>query len=207
LAADAKMPGVNQPQAIFMDVGGVLLTNGWDHAARERAAAKFGIDPSELERRHAPLARDLDVGRVALDTYLEQVFGQARRAEARVFVEAQSAAFPDALSVLGWVASARRYLLCALNNESTELNAYRIGRFGLARYFSLFFSSCYVGLAKPEPAIFKLALNVTRRAPEEVVFVDDRPENVEAARGCGLRVIHYRTAPQLRAELEAAGVG
>jgi putative hydrolase of the HAD superfamily len=201
------MAGVNRPQTIFMDVGGVLLTNGWDHAARERAAAKFGLEPSELERRHAPLARDLDTGKVALDTYLKEVFGGERQREARAFVEAQSAAYPDSLTVLAGLASSGRYLICALNNESAELNAYRIGRFGLGRYFSLFFSSCYLGLAKPDPAIFKLALNVTRRAPEDVVFVDDRSENVEAARGCGLHVVHYRTAPQLRADLEALGVG
>jgi putative hydrolase of the HAD superfamily len=201
------MPAVNRPQTIFMDIGGVLLTNGWDHESRARAAAKFGIEPAELERRHAPLAKDLDTGRVLLDSYLEQVFGKERIAQAKAFIQAESEPYPAALSVLAWVASLQRYLICALNNESAELNAYRIDRFGLARYFSLFFSSCYVGLAKPDPAIFKLALNVTRRAPEDVVFVDDRPPNVEAASKCGLRVIHYKTAPQLRADLEALGVG
>lgn len=90
------------------------------------------------------------------------------------------------------LASAGRYLLCTLNNESRELNSYRAEKFGLRSRFSAFFTSSYLGVMKPSPRIYEIALEVSHRRPEEVLFVDDREQNVEAAAALGMRTLHFR---------------
>lgn len=196
--------------ALFWDVGGVLLTNGWDTASRQAAAARFGLDWEEFEDRHQLVVTPFETGRLGLTEYLQRtVFYRPRgfRVEDfRDFMFAQSQPYPDALSIVERVAGMKRYFLATLNNESLDLNLHRIRQFGLRRYFAAFFSSCFLGMKKPEEAIFRLALAVSQRAPHECVFIDDRPVNLECAGGCGMRVIRYRNAAQLQDDLKRAGV-
>ncbi len=196
--------------ALFWDVGGVLLTNGWDTASRQAAATRFGLDWKEFEDRHQLVVTPFETGRLDLKEYLQRtVFYRPRGfglEDFRAFMFAQSQPYPDALAIVEGLARTGRYFLATLNNESLDLNLHRIRQFGLRNYFAAFFSSCFLGVKKPEEAIFRLALQVTQRAPHECVFIDDRPINLECATGCGMIVIQYQNPAQLRDGLKRAGV-
>jgi putative hydrolase of the HAD superfamily len=196
---------VRKVTALFWDIGGVILSNGWDAAARSEAARCFELDPADIEERHEIPFAAFEAGKITLDAYLDQaVFYRPRpftREEFTTFVFAQSTENRETRAVLDELTASGRYLLAALNNEGLELNAYRIREFHLARNFTVFFSSCYLGLRKPDPAIYRIALQITQRAPEESVFIDDRPANLEGARQVGMRTIHFENPAQLRAAL------
>ncbi len=192
-------------KALFWDVGGILLTNGWDRASRRKAVEAFGLEGDEFESRHDMVSAAFELGKIGLDDYLDRtVFYRPQvvtRETFKEFMYAQSAPYADALAVVERLARAGRYLMATLNNESLDLNLYRIDRFGLRRYFAMFLSSCFLGVKKPEEAIFRLALQVTQLAPDESVFIDDRSVNLECARRIGMRTIHYQNAAQLQHEL------
>jgi putative hydrolase of the HAD superfamily len=183
----------------------VILTNGWDRHSREKAAQQFGLDWDDFQERHELVVSDFDTGRLGLEAYLDRtVFAEPRpfsRESFKSFMRNQSQPYPDALAFLAEVAGSGKYVIAALNNESKELNDYRIARFDLTDYFSLFFSSCYLGVRKPDEKLYRIALEVTQRKPEECLFVDDRAVNVEVARRIGMRAIHYRDVDQLRRAL------
>ena len=193
---------------LFWDVGGVLLTNGWDRDTRHAAALRFGLDEEDLEQRHEALVSALETGKISLDDYLERTVFCHRQAfsreEFKAFICAQSQPQPDSLALARELAG--RYLLAAINNESLELNLFRIEKFGLREIFTAFFSSCFVRLRKPDPAIYKLALDVTQKTREECCFIDDRPLNLEGARQTGMRIIQFQDANQLRRDLAELGV-
>lgn len=202
-----------QTTAIFWDLGGVLLSNGWDREQRAAAVERFALDADELEDRHREMAAGLETGRCTLDEYLRAVVFHAPRpftaVQFREFMLAQSRAFPGNLEVVDALASRGRYLLATLNNESRELNEFRIARFGLQRRFACFFSSSFLGWMKPDPRIYRAALEISQRAPGETVYVDDRAQNLEPARALGMRVLHFQGADgpdALRRGLEALGV-
>jgi putative hydrolase of the HAD superfamily len=196
--------------ALFFDVGGVLLSNGWDRNTRRQTAAKFQFDWDAFEERHELVVADFETGRIHLDEYLDRtVFHDPRafsREEFKAHLLQQSQPDPEALAVAAGLAATRRYLMATLNNESAELNAYRIRQFHLRDYFMAFFTSCYLGLRKPDARIYRMAIDLTQRVPEECVFVDDRPLNVDGARRTGMRAIRFENAGQLRRDLAAAGV-
>ncbi len=195
---------------IFFDVGGVVLTNGWDRPARMRAAEAFHLDWNEFQRRHRLVVADFEAGRIGLEEYLNRtVFYEPRaftREQFRDFMFAQSQPCQEVLALLAALAGAKQYLLGALNNESVELNRYRIERYRLRDYFDVFFSSCYLGVRKPEERIYRLALDITQRQGSECLFIDDRPENVEGAERVGIPAILYRDAGQLEGEFRRRGV-
>ena len=196
--------------ALFWDVGGVILTNGWDRASRADAARKFGIDWEEFQDRHELAFPAFETGRINLDTYLQRtVFYRKRsftREEFTDFMFSQSSEFPESRAVLSDVASCGKYLQATINNEPLELNERRIHQFNLRREFKAFFSSCYLGVRKPDEGIYKLALEVTQRSPDECLFIDDRELNLECARQMNMRTIHFQDAAQLRRDLAASGV-
>ena len=188
----------------------MLLTNGWDTPARRAAAEKFHFDWQQHDARHQPLFPEYERGRLTLDEYLsETVFFQQRdftTDEFKQFMNACSRELPESRAVADHLARSQNYLMAALNNEGRELNEFRISAFDLPRTLSLFFSSCYVGLRKPDPAIYRLALDVSQRCGSQGIFIDDRPENVEGARQAGLNGIRFESASQLVAELAKFGV-
>jgi putative hydrolase of the HAD superfamily len=198
--------------AIFFDIGGVCLTNGWGAAARGAAARHFGLDAQrgDFEARHAEVVEAFERGVVSLDEYLDRaVFYRSRPFDRDAFVRFMYAQSQPDESVLGLVrelASMKTYRLAAINNESRELNRYRIDTFGLAAVFQAFFSSCYVGVSKPDPRIYAIALDVMQADPGASLFVDDREENVAAARAAGIRSIHMTDSGRLPHQLREAGV-
>jgi putative hydrolase of the HAD superfamily len=193
---------------LFWDVGGVLATNGWDRDTRHAAALRFGLDEEDLEQRHEALVSALETGKMSLDDYLERTVFCLRqsfsREEFKAFLYAQSQPQPDSLALARELSG--KYLMATVNNESLELNLFRIEKFGLREIFAAFFSSCFVRLRKPDPAIYKLALDVTQKTREECCFIDDRPLNLEGARQVGMRVIQFQDANQLRREMAELGV-
>jgi putative hydrolase of the HAD superfamily len=195
---------------LFWDLGGVVLSNGWDERARAGAARRFSLDGADFEQRHRDAAREFETGRITLEAYLDRtVFFRERpfsRDSFKEFFFAQSSEKTDTRALLDELTATRRYFLAALNNESAELNAYRIRKFDLLRNFSAFFTSCYLRVLKPDPLIYQLALDVTQRRPGECVFIDDRPENLEPAKALGIRTIHFESAEQLRTSLAQAGI-
>ena len=196
--------------ALFWDVGGVILSNGWDRAARAEAAKKFGLDWEEFQDRHELASPAFETGRITLDTYLQRTVFYRKRSFTREefvdFIFAQSAEYPESRAVLSGVAATGKYLLATINNEPLELNEWRIRQFSLRREFQAFFSSCYLGIRKPDEGIYKLALEVTQRIPAECVFIDDRDLNLECAKALGMRTIRFQNAQQLRQDLAANGV-
>jgi putative hydrolase of the HAD superfamily len=195
---------------IFFDIGGVLLTDGWGHVSRQAAAEKFGLGWDEYSERHEKVAHAIEVNRLTLERYLDRaIFYRPRsftREEFRDFIFAQSRPNADSLRVAEELAQSGRYFMATLNNEILELNVFRIEKFGLRRYFPVFFSSCFLGLRKPDEAIYRMVLQVTQRAPEECLFIDDREVNLECPRELGLKTILFGDAAELRSQLQEAGV-
>jgi putative hydrolase of the HAD superfamily len=195
---------------LFWDIGGVILTNGWDTASRRRAAEVFHLDWEEFQDRHELSFPAFDSGNISMNEYLDRtLFYRPRpftREEFIAFMFAQSKEYPESRAVLDQVARSGKYFLGTINNEPLELNDYRIAAFHLRREFQVFFSSCYLHTRKPEEMIFRIALEVTQRPAAECVFIDDRPLNLENPRKLGMKTIHYQNAEQLRAELKNCGV-
>ena len=190
---------------LFWDIGGVILTNGWDHVSRKEAADTFHLDWDEFRDRHDLSFPAFDSGHISLNQYLDRtIFYRDRaftREEFTAFMFAQSKEYPDVRAILDAAVGTGKYFVGAINNEPLELNQYRIEAFQLRRDFEVFFSSCYVGSRKPEETIFRVALSVTQRKPEECIFIDDRPLNLESPKRLGMNVIHHRNAEQLLGEL------
>ena len=186
------------PKIIFFDIGGVLLTNAWGHESRQKAAEKFGINYFEMDILHAFIFNVYEIGSITLDEYLDTVvFNQARnfsKEEFREFMFAESVELPDMLQCLiTWKRDNPALKIIAINNEGKELNDFRIKKFRLHRFFDAFISSNEVGMRKPDPGIFKLALGVAQASAEECYYFDDRPMLVAAAKKLGINAFHHHS--------------
>ena len=199
-----------EPSLLLWDIGGVVLSNAWDHAARAAAVQRFELNPSEFERRHERVVDDFETGRMDLATYLtETVFYAPRTFGRRQFEDFMRERSIANEAVLALAVELRRrgdVLMAALNNESRELNEFRIRTFHLADAFDVFLSSCYTGRRKPDATAYELALQLTQRAPDEAVFLDDRPENIKVAARLGLGTILVEDPGRLAEELGALGI-
>lgn len=196
---------------ILWDIGGVLLSNGWDHQQRDGVLSRFGLDRADFDRRHAEVDQAWEKDEIDVDEYLRHTvfytprsFTQAEFVDA---VQAQSTLLPDsAIGVLRQLRASEQYVLATVNNEARALNDFRLKRFNLLDEFDAFFSSCYLGVRKPNPKIFQIALDVLQCDPERAVFIDDRPENATAASSLGIHGLRYQGSAQLAADLEQLGV-
>jgi putative hydrolase of the HAD superfamily len=195
---------------VFWDIGGVILTNGWDHNSRLEAAKSFQFDWEEYRERHDLSFPAFDAGQITLDQYLDRtLFYRARpftREEFTAFMFAQSKEYPETHELLRAVARIQKCFVASINNEPRELNNYRIEAFGLRKELQVFFSSCYLHARKPEEQIFRIALEVSQRPAEDCVFIDDRSLNLENPRRLCIHVIHHQNSAQTRSELKALGV-
>lgn len=197
--------------AILFDVGGVLLTDGWDRCERGTVLDRFHLDRAEFEARHAEPYAAWERGAISLASYLDATVFYAPRdfshGEFFAAICAESKPLPDgALEILTELVAANKCLLGALNNEARETNEFRFDRFGLRKLFKVALSSCYLGLRKPDPAIYKLALDILSRPAERILFIDDRAANVATAADAGIKAIRFEGAEALRRELKSLGV-
>ena len=184
---------VKKIKVVFMDIGGVLLTNGWDHKSREKASKVFDFDFTEMNILHNFIYNVFEIGSISLDEYLDTVlFHQPRnfsKADFKQFMFKESVELPK---MLEWSKSWKKQIdlpVFALSNENKELNDYRIKTFNLHDLFDGFFSSCYLKMRKPDPGIYKTAMEIAQVKPDECLYFDDRPMLVHAAKKLGMNTI------------------
>jgi putative hydrolase of the HAD superfamily len=196
--------------AIFWDVGGVLLTNAWDRTERTAALEHFQLDQEEFHDRHQMVVSSFERGKITLDEYLDRtVFYRTRPFTREVFRDymfSLSKPFPEVLAFAQALAASGKYFMGTINNESRELNCYRIEKFELRKIFRLFVSSCFVGFRKPERDIYRLALETTQIPAEQCCFIDDRALNLECAAKLGMQTIQMQRLEQLRGDLAKLNV-
>lgn len=191
---------------ILFDVGGVLLTNGWDHRERADVLEQFHLDRDAFEARHAQPNDAWERDVITAKDYLDAtVFYEPREFSHDQFLAAicaQSKLLPNgAMGVLHDLAASDKCMLGVLNNEAREPNEYRFRTFGISNHLQVALSSCYVGLRKPGAAIYRRALDILRKPAERILFIDDRAENVAGAVSVGMKTVRFTGADQLRGEL------
>src|ERR1700690_3254940 len=181
---------------LFLDIGGVLLTNGWDRGIRTLASEKFGLDYKEMDERHHLTFDTYEEGKLSLDEYLDRVvFYQERpfsSEEFKAFMYAQSKPFPEMIELMRGLKSQHGLQVAAVSNEGRELTIYRVGQFKLGTFIDFFVSSCFVHYRKPDADIYRIALDIAQVQPEQIIYIDDRPMFVEVAQGLGIRGIIHR---------------
>jgi putative hydrolase of the HAD superfamily len=195
---------------LFLDIGGVLLTDGWDHHARERAATHFKLDRTETEDRHRLTFETYEEGKLTLEEYLGRViFCQERaftRAQFRHFMFAQSKSYPEMIDMIARLKARHGLKIAVVSNEARELNAHRIRKFKLGALVDFFISSCFVHIRKPDADIFRLALDIAQAPARQVVYIENTPMFVESAEGLGIRSILHTDYRSTCAQLAALGL-
>jgi putative hydrolase of the HAD superfamily len=194
-------------KAIFTDIGGVLLNNGWDRNKRALAVSTFGLDAEELNERHHLTFDTYESGKITLDQYLDRtVFYTTRdftKADFKEFMYAQSAAIPEMIELIKDLKEKYQLHIVVVSNEGRELNDHRIRHFGLNQFVDAFISSSFVHIRKPDEDIFKLALDIAQMHPDEVVYLDDRPMFVQVAGLLGIKGIIHTDLVSTKAKLLA----
>ncbi|MBS1623785.1 MAG: HAD hydrolase-like protein [Bacteroidetes bacterium] len=197
--------GQDKIRTIFLDVGGVLLTNGWDTAARSRAIQSFHLDENDTEKRHAMAFDIYERGRITLDEYLDYlVFFEVRsfsKQQFKEFMFGQSQALAGALEFFHDLKARNNIPIVALNNEPRELNTYRIEKFALDSLFDSFISSCYIDMRKPEEKMYRMACDIAGTEPACALYIDDRAYYMPTAGRVGLRCLHHTSLDATRGEL------
>jgi putative hydrolase of the HAD superfamily len=195
---------------LFLDIGGVLLTNGWDHLARRRAAAKFKLELADLEDRHHLTFDVYEEGNLTLQEYLDRVaFYRKRpftRDQFRRFMFAQSKPYPEMIELAKQLKARYRLKIAVVSNEARELNAYRIRKFKLDGFVDLFISSCFVHVRKPDVDIFRFALDIAQAPAPQVVYIENTPMFVQIAEGLGIRSILHTDYKSTARKLASLGL-
>ncbi len=195
---------------LFLDIGGVLLTDGWDHHARKRAATHFKLELVEMENRHHLTFDTYEEGKLTLEEYLGRVvFYQKRpftRAQFRRFMFAQSKPYPQMIELVRALKAKYGLRIAVVSNEARELNAYRIRKFKLAGFVDSFISSSFVHVRKPDADIFRLALDIAQAPARQVVYIEDTPMFVQIAEGLGIRSILHTDYRSTCAKLASFGL-
>lgn len=207
---DTRTTNTTPIACMFLDIGGVLLTDGWDHQARERAATTFKLAWAETEERHHLIFETYEDGTLTLEDYLSHVvFYKKRtftRAQFRRFMFAQSKPYTEMIELITQIKATHRLKIAVVSNEARELNAYRIRKFKLNRFVDCFVSSCFVHIRKPNAEIFRLALDIVQAQARHVVYVENTPMFVEIAEGLGIRSVLHTGCDATRAQLAALGL-
>ena len=197
-------------KAVFLDIGGALLTDGWGHPARVRAAEAFGLDFDVMDSRHRAAFETYELGKLTLADYLDLVVFTQKRAfshdQFREFMTAQSQAFPEMIDLVRQLKARHGLKTAVVSNEARELNAYRIETFDLTSFVDFFVSSCFVHMRKPDADMFRLALDLAQTPAGQVAYVDDRQMFVEIAEALGIHGVHHTDYASTRAKLAALGL-
>ena len=200
----------SQITTLLVDIGGVLLTNGWDHNSRRHAAETFGLDYDEMSERHHLTFDTYEEGKLSLDEYLRRVvFYQERsfsREEFKTFMYAQSKPYPDMIKLIQGLKTQYNLRVAAVSNEGRELTMYRVQQFELRTFVDFFISSCFVHYRKPDEDMYRIALDISQAQSEQVVYIDDRGMFVEVARELGITGILHSGVEATRKSLEGLGL-
>ena len=196
--------------ALFLDIGGVLLSNGWDRHMRLSAAEKFELDYEEMNERHHLTFDAFEKGHLSLADYLDRViFYRERhfsRKEFTTYMFAQSRPHPEMIELIRGLKHRHRLKTVAVSNEGRELTEHRIDRFSLEEVIDFFVSSCFVQRRKPDPEIYRMALDMAQVSPQQVIYVDDREMFVTVAHKLGIRGIHHSDIETTRQALADHGL-
>lgn len=207
---EKKQAATSSIRTLFIDIGGVLLTNGWDRAARRLAAQTFDLNLPDLEERHHLTFDTYETGKLTLDDYLSRiVFYQARSFSMDQFKEfmlAQSKPYPDMIALIRELKQTYQLKLAVLSNEGRELNSHRIQRFGLTEFVDFFVSSSFVHLRKPDADIYRLAIDLAQTPKDQILYLDDRPLFVSVAASMGIQGICHVDYPTTRTALARVGL-
>jgi putative hydrolase of the HAD superfamily len=194
---------------LFLDIGGVLLTNGWDHNIRTRAAENFSLDYEEMNERHHLTFDTYEEGKLSLDEYLNRVVFYEKRSfsreEFKAFMYAQSQPFPEMIELMRGLKVQYGLEVAAVSNEGRELTVYRVQQFKLGTFIDFFVSSCFVHYRKPDEDIYRIALDIAQARPEQVLYIDDRAMFVEVAQGLGINGILHSDYESTKKVLETFG--
>lgn len=192
---------------LFLDVGGVLMTNGWDHNARARASVEFDFDLDTFEMRHKEVYNDHEKGYISLDDYLEHVlFYKPRKftlEKIREFMFAQSQPDPKMIDLFVDVKKKYPVKICIVSNEGRDLAEHRIEVGDMHSFVDAYFFSSFVHAQKPDPTIYHFALDVTQKLPEQVLYIDDRQELVVAAKELGIHTMRHTSYNSTKQAIEA----
>ena len=195
---------------LFVDIGGVLLTDGWSHEFRKLAVNKFNLNMEEMEIRHSMTFETFEIGKLTIDEYLNLVvFYQPRsftQAQFQEFMFAQSKSYPKMISLIRELKAKYRLKIVVVSNEARELNAHRIQKFKLDEFVDSFISSCFVSLRKPDADIFRLALDIAQVPAEQVIYIENTPMFVQIAEGLGIRSICHTNYTSTREKLALFGL-
>lgn len=197
-------------RTLFLDIGGVLGTNGWDHALRKKAAENFGLDLAELENRHHLTFDTYEEGKITLNEYLNRVvFCEKRKfspEEFKEFMLGESKPHSNVIHFFQSLKSAFHLRVLAVSNEGRELTEHRIKHFGLSALIDFFIVSSFVRIRKPDVDLYRIALDTAQVRPEEVVYIDDQELFVEVATNMGIKSIHHTHLESTRIKLDHLGL-
>ncbi len=200
----------SQVTTLFLDIGGVLLTNGWDRSHRVLAAKKFGLDHDEINERHHLTYDTYESGKLSLDEYLNRVVFYRERSfsheEFKKFMYDQSQPFPEMIDLIRGLKQHYNLQIAAVSNEGRELAAYRVQQFKLGTFIDFFVSSCFVHYRKPDEDMYRIALDIAQVQPAQVIYIDDREMFVEVARGLGIKGITHTGYESTNKSLEDLGL-
>lgn len=200
----------SQITTLFLDIGGVLLTNGWDHNSRKRAAEAFGLDYEEMSERHHLTFDTYEEGKLSLDDYLKRVVFYQERAfsqeEFKKFMYSQSKPYPDMIKLVRGLKTQYALRIATVSNEGRELTMYRVHQFELGTFVDFFVSSCFVHYRKPDEDMFRIALDISQAQSDQVIYIDDRGMFVEVARELGITGIVHTDYEATRKSLEEFGL-
>jgi len=209
-SVERKSAPAREISCLFLDIGGVLLTNGWGRECRALAAKRFAINPEDLDIRHHQAFDTYEAGKISLAEYLHRVvFHQKRRftpVQFQRFMFAQSRPFPQMIELVRKLKAKYKLKIVVVSNEGRELNAHRIRKFKLDEFVDCFVSSSFVHVRKPDADIFKLALDLAQVRARQVVYVEDTPMFVQAAQSLGIRGILHQDCHSTHARLAAFGL-
>lgn len=196
---------------LFLDIGGVLATNGWDHSLRDRTAKHFGVDPDELNERHHLTYDTYESGKMSLALYLDRVMFYEPRAFSRddviQYILNEAKPYPEMIALIREVRQKCGLKIAVVSNEGRELAIDRIARFKLGEFVDFFVISAFVHFRKPDTEIFRLALDIAQADSRRTIYIEDRHMFVEVAQSMGLYTIQHRNVAETRAALAKFGVG
>ncbi|WP_131538141.1 HAD hydrolase-like protein [Pedobacter nototheniae] len=200
----------NKITTLFTDIGGVLLTNGWDRQARSEAAILFKLDSAEVEERHHLTFDTYEVGKITLDEYLERlVFYEDRDFtpdDFKDFMFKKSLPYNDMIQLICDLKKKYNLKVAVISNEGRELNQYRINTFKLNQFIDFFISSSFVHFRKPDADIFKVAIDISQSDVETSIYIDDRMLFVQIAEGLGLTGICHTDYESTKLRLAEFGL-
>lgn len=195
---------------LFLDIGGVLLTNGWDTSLRRKTAAHFHLDFDEMEGRHHITYNTHEEGKMSFEEYLAQIIFYEPRsftlAEVKKFIIDSAEPYPEMIDLIKKLRVVYGLKVAVVSNEGRELAEDRIHRFHLKEFVDFFIVSAFVHFRKPDADIYRLALDVAQVSPSEVAYLEDRPLLVEIAAKLGIQAVHHINVLQTREKLAALGL-